>query len=67
MSEDFKYDSVVLSVIEQIKARARKGKEKYNTDLDRQDLSTLDWIQHTQEELLDGILYLEKLKQSINE
>lgn len=67
MSEDFKYDSVVLSVIEQIKSRARKGKVKYNTDLDRQDLSTLDWVQHAQEELLDGILYLEKLKQSINE
>ena len=67
MSEDFKYDSVVLSVIEQIKSRARKGKAKYNTDLDSQDLSTLDWVQHAQEELLDGILYLEKLKQSINE
>lgn len=67
MSDNFQYDSVVLSVIEQIKARARKGKEKYNTDLDRQDLSTQDWIQHAQEELLDGILYLEKLKKNINE
>jgi hypothetical protein len=67
MSDNFQYDSVVLSVIEQIKARARKGKEKYNTDLDRQDLQTADWIQHAQEELMDGILYLEKLKKNINE
>lgn len=67
MSDNFQYDSVVLSVIEQIKARARKGKEKYNTDLDRQDLQTADWIQHAQEELMDGILYLEKLKKTINE
>jgi len=31
--------------------------------LDRKDLSTLQWIQHAQEEFMDGILYLEKLKQ----
>ena len=33
----------------------------------RTDLKTKDWIQHAQEELMDGILYLEKLKQTINE
>jgi hypothetical protein len=38
------------------------GKEKYATDLDRTDLKPLDWIQHAQEELMDGILYLQKLK-----
>ena len=36
---------------------------KYGTNLDRTDLSTAEWIQHAQEELMDGILYLEKLKQ----
>jgi hypothetical protein len=30
--------------------------------LDRTDLTTKDWIQHTQEELMDAILYLERLK-----
>jgi hypothetical protein len=58
-----KLDSVVLAVIESFKARASFGKKKYGTDLDRTDLKTLDWIQHTQEELMDAILYLEKLKQ----
>lgn len=43
------------------------GKEKYGTDLDRQDLKPLDWIQHAQEELMDGILYLEKLKQTLQQ
>jgi hypothetical protein len=38
------------------------GKEKYATDLDRSDLKPLDWIRHAQEELMDGILYLQKLK-----
>ena len=57
-----KLDSVVLAVIEMFKSRASFGKQKYGTDLDRQDLAPLDWIQHAQEELMDGILYLQKLK-----
>jgi hypothetical protein len=42
-----------------------KVKEKYGHTLDRQDLSVLDWIEHAQQELQDGILYLEKLKQTL--
>jgi hypothetical protein len=56
-------DSVVRAVISKFEARATFGKQKYGTDLDRQDLKTIDWITHAQEELMDGILYLEKLKQ----
>lgn len=56
-------DSVVLSVIKQFKGRADFGMKKYGTNMDRRDLSVLDWIQHAQEEHMDAILYLEKLKQ----
>jgi len=59
------YDSVVTAVIQKFKQRARVGKAKYGTDLDRKDLKVHDWITHAQEELMDGILYLEKLKQEI--
>lgn len=55
-------DSVVFSVISQFVNRAKIGKAKYGTDLDRTDLSILDWIQHAQEEHMDAILYLEKIK-----
>lgn len=55
-------DSVVMGVISSFVSRAKFGQMKYGTNLDRTDLSTLDWIQHAQEELMDGILYLEKLK-----
>jgi hypothetical protein len=55
-------DSIVLAVIDMFKSRATFGKQKYGTDLDRTDLKPLDWIQHAQEELMDGILYLQKLK-----
>ena len=61
-SSDQPLDSIVLAVIDLFKSRATFGKQKYGTDLDRTDLKTLDWIQHAQEELMDGILYLQKLK-----
>jgi hypothetical protein len=57
-----KTDSVVDSVIDQFITRATFGKEKYGTDLDREDLNVLDWIKHAKEEHMDAILYLEKLK-----
>jgi len=56
-------DSVVMSVIKQFKGRADFGMQKYGVNLDRKDLSMLDWIQHAQEEHMDAILYLEKMKQ----
>ena len=58
-----KYDSVVSSIISKFEERARIGQIKYGKTLDRNDLSLLEWINHAQEELMDGILYLEKIKQ----
>jgi hypothetical protein len=62
-NEEVKLDSVVTSVLQQFISRATFGKQKYGTDLDRTDLSIIEWIQHAQEEHMDAILYLEKLKQ----
>ena len=59
-------DSVVSSIINKFQQRSELGKKKYGTDLDRKDLTTLEWINHAQEELMDGILYLEKLKQELS-
>jgi hypothetical protein len=55
-------DSIVASVIKLFAKRSEVGIKKYGVTLDRTDLSVLDWITHAQEELMDGILYLEKLK-----
>lgn len=60
-----KLDSVVTSVINQFIERSEKGKAKYGVDLDRKDLSLLEWIEHAKQEHMDAILYLEKIKQEI--
>lgn len=65
--DTFPYDSIVTAMTEKMKSRARFGKHKYGTDLDRKDLTTKDWIVHVQEELMDALLYLEKLKVELGE
>ena len=58
-------DSVVTSIINQFVYRAQMGKSKYGVDLDRTDLELLDWIEHAKQEHMDAILYLEKIKQTL--
>ena len=59
-------DTVVESVIEQFKERSAVGIKKYNTTLDRKDLSTLQWINEAQAEAMDFCLYLERLKKEFS-
>jgi len=49
-------DFIVIALIDLLKSRAAFG---IGTGL---ALKPLDWIQKAQEELMDGIIYLEKLK-----
>jgi hypothetical protein len=60
-----KTDSIVDSVVDKFIDRARFGKKKYGTDLDRTDLSLEDWIEHALQEHMDAILYLQKIKSVI--
>lgn len=60
-------DSVVFEIIKEFGERAEKGYNKYGTDMDRKDLSVTDWCQHLREELMDGLVYLTRLKKDITE
>ena len=52
-------------VIDLINQRAKIGEEKYETTMERNDLSFMEWMQHLQEELLDASIYIEKLKSEL--
>ena len=56
-------DSIVESVANRFKERSEVGIAKYGTTMDRKDLSTLEWMIHFREELMDGLLYLERVIQ----
>jgi len=61
-----KTDSIVDGIVDQFIDRSRVGKAKYNTDLDRTDLSLSQWLQHAIEEHMDAVLYLQKIKSTID-
>lgn len=56
-------DKIVQNVVNNILERSEVGFKKYGTNLNREDLTHLEWINHAQEEAMDFILYLEKMKQ----
>ena len=58
-------DRVVLNVIKKFEHRADVGLKKYGVNLERTDLSTLDWINEAQQEAMDFCLYLERLRMDI--
>ena len=58
-------DTVVNSVLLKFITRSHLGLHKYGTTLDRTDLHRADWLNHLQEELMDAILYLERLKREL--
>jgi|SanBayMetagenome_1026888.scaffolds.fasta_scaffold18836_3 hypothetical protein len=61
-------DSIVESVIAKFKQRSEVGISKYGKTLDRTDLNYKDWLNHIQEELMDAVLYCERLrKESLTE
>ncbi len=55
-------DPIVIKVLAKYYERSQLGIEKYGRTLDRDDLSITDWLTHAQEEAMDFVLYLERLK-----
>lgn len=60
-----KLDSIVYSVINKFTNRAEVGYNKYKTNMDRTDLTIVQWIDHSIEEKMDDIIYMEKIKQEL--
>ena len=53
-------DPIVESVKKQFDERYELGIKKYNTTLE--DNNTDDFLQHLKEELMDAVLYIQKLQ-----
>ena len=60
-------DKNVEKVITQLRDREEEGLRKYGVNTERTDLTTLQWLQHLQEELMDASVYIEKLKNEMKE
>lgn len=60
-------DKIVLRVLSRFSERSQVGIKKYNTTLERNDLSALEWLTHLQDELMDATLYVERLKDEVKQ
>lgn len=58
-------DKIVQSVLDKYVKRSEVGQKKYETTLEQNN--TDDFLTHLQEELMDAVLYIEKLKHDTNQ
>ena len=54
-------DSIILEVLEKIKRRSDAGMKKYGVPMTREDVDTLQWLRHAQEEAMDFTIYLQRI------
>ena len=60
--------NVILSnVLQLLIDQTEKGVKKYGNTVNPDDYSLIEWINHTQQELADAIVYLETTKQKLVE
>jgi hypothetical protein len=58
-------DTILIALMTKYYERSLEGQKKYGTNLDRNDIDLIGWLNHLQEELMDATLYIEKLKKTI--
>jgi hypothetical protein len=49
-------------VCEEIQERAKVGLKKYGVTMERDDLTHDEWLEHLQHELMDAIVYVQRLR-----
>lgn len=60
MMEIVYQDKVVQEVVNNFLKRSELGIKKYNTTLDQNKLPLKEWLQHSIEEKMDDILYMQR-------
>lgn len=60
-------DPVVERVVDKFVMRSDVGFAKYGITLEDDKSNLFEWVNHLQEELMDAVLYLQKLKETTTE
>ena len=60
-------DPVVERIVDKFVSRSDVGFAKYGVTLNDDKSNLFAWINHLQEELMDAVLYMQKLKESSTE
>lgn len=62
IKDEIAANEILRNIQDKFETQTEKGIAKYGHTVRPESLSILNWINHTQEELTDGIVYLECLK-----
>ncbi len=54
------------NVCVKIQERAKVGFKKYGKTMEREDFTLLDWYKYLQEELMDAIVYIERIMEDLS-
>ena len=60
-------DPVVERVVKKFVSRSDVGYKKYGVTLEEDMSNLFEWTNHLQEELMDAVLYLQKLRETMTE
>jgi len=60
-------DPIIQKVVEKIISRSDVGYDKYKVTLEADNKSVNEWLNNIQEELMDAVNYIEKLKAVLTE
>ena len=67
--ETYANDKIVKRVVRKMKNRSKTGQSKYGStmwdEIERDDKNLMDFMTDIQEEMMDGILYLEAAKECL--
>jgi len=58
---------VLREVQSLLELQTAKGLAKYGTTVNPMDYTTIEWIEHARQELMDELVYLTVLKQKLEE
>lgn len=65
MSDSVMGNKTLVKVMQLLYNQTEKGIKKYGHAVDSDSLSDVEWIDHTMEELVDTLVYLQCLKQKL--
>ena len=60
-------DPLVKKICMRMLDRSNEGIVKYGNTMRSAEKPTIEWINDTQEELLDAVVYLEKVKEKLSQ
>jgi hypothetical protein len=65
IDEPVQRDKYIQAVKDKFEQRSQTGIKKYGTTLERDDLNSLDWLTHLEEELMDALGYIQVLRDKL--